>query len=83
MSELLLFSDRFDEFIYCVEDGERLIDISFRFGVPVGNIIRDNKLTQEVAAGRKLYIKRCPAIVITPDNYRRGAEFLPFDVVEE
>ena len=41
---------------YIVKEGQTLKDISRVFGVAVGVLIRDNRLTEEVFAGQALYI---------------------------
>ena len=41
---------------YVVKEGQTLKEISRVFGVAVGVLIRDNRLTEEVFAGQVLYI---------------------------
>ena len=83
MENILSFFDSLDEFIYCVEEGQTLVDISYKFRVPVSSLISDNSLTAEVETGRWLNIRRVPSIIVTPEDIADGKTKtdIPFLVV--
>lgn len=93
MKSILSFFEGFNEFCYTVEEGERIIDIAFKFSVSASDIIALNNLKEEVLAGQIIYIKRGDYLVITPENYNSVCSELleknnknvlyPFDILKK
>lgn len=59
-----------EKIVYCVQKGERLIDIQEKFGVPLHALIYDNMLDHEVCEGQIILVdkSRGESFIFLPDN---------------
>ncbi len=89
MKNLLL-----QNFIYTVEEDEKVVDIALKFMVSPYKIIKDNELRKEVRSGQKIIINLPEkSFLLLPDSDNLSREFFesldksnpifPFLVVEE
>lgn len=89
MKNLLL-----QNFIYTVEEGEKIVDIALKFMVSPYKIIKENGLKREVKVGQKIIISLPEkSFLLLPDSENLSKEFFdsldksnaifPFLVVEE
>ena len=83
MNDLLLFAEGINEFLYCVEDGEKLVDVACKFSVPLKKLAEDNYLTEEVVPGQIISVSRGHAVMITPEEAANSEGFYPFMIAEK
>ena len=83
MNDLLLFAEGINGFLYCVEDGEKLVDVACKFSVPLKKLAEDNYLTEEVIPGQIIYVSRGNAVMITPEEAACRDDLYPFMITEK